>query len=157
MLIYLLLIPYMNYTLIQDEFVMAHKVFISYDHSEDAHYKYLLQAWSNHPRFVFEFDNRSVQTAINSEDASRVKAGISSKMKEATHLFVIVGKLSHTSDWMNWEIAKAKELGLKIAAVKIEKANTSPVGLFNIKTSWATSFTQDRVIDALDNAVVGYE
>lgn len=136
---------------------MAHKVFISYDHSEDLRYKNLLQAWSNHPRFVFEFDNRSVQTAINSEDASRVKAGISSKMKDATHLFVIVGELSHKSDWMNWEISRAKELGLKIAAVKIEKANISPDGLFNIKTSWATSFTQVRVIEALDNAVVGYE
>ena len=136
---------------------MAHKVFISYDHSEDAHYKNLLQAWSDHPRFVFKFDNRSIRTAINSEDASRVKAGISSKMKDATHLFVIVGKLSHTSDWMNWEITRAKQLGLKIAAVKIEKANISPVGLLGIGTSWATSFTQTRVIEALDDAVVGYE
>ena len=136
---------------------MSHKVFISYDHSEDAHYKYLLQGWSNHPRFNFEFDNRSVQTAINSTNASVVKASITKKMQEATHLFVIVGKLSHTSSWINWEIEKAKELGLKIAAVKIEKANISPLGLFNIGTSWATSFTEVRVIDALDGAVVGYE
>lgn len=136
---------------------MPHKVFISYDHSEDAHYKYLLQGWNNHPRFNFEFDNRSVQTPINSINASVVKASITRKMKEATHLFVIIGKLSHTSNWIDWEIEKAKELGLKIAAVKIEKTNISSSGLLNIRTSWATSFTEVRVIAALDSAVVGYE
>jgi len=136
---------------------MSHKVFISYDHSEDAHYKNLLQGWSNHPRFSFEFDNRSVQTPINSANASIVKANITKKMQEATHLFVIVGKFSYKSDWIVWEISKAKELGLKIAAVKIEKANTSPNGLLNIGTSWATSFTEIRIIAALDGAVVGYE
>ena len=49
---------------------MTHKVFISYDHSEDRHYKELLNAWHNHPNFEFEFDNRSPLVAINSVDAS---------------------------------------------------------------------------------------
>lgn len=136
---------------------MSHKVFISYDHSEDARYKHLLQGWSNHPNFDFEFDNRSVQTPINSDDASRVKAGITIKLKQATHLLVIVGKLSYTSDWINWEIEKAKELGLKLAAVKIDRANNSPVGLLGVGTSWATSFTEKQIIEALNGAVVGYE
>lgn len=136
---------------------MSHKVFISYDHSEDARYKHLLQGWSNHPNFDFEFDNRSVQTPINSDDASRVKAGITMKLKQATHLLVIVGKLSYTSDWINWEIEKAKELGLKLAAVKIDRANNSPAGLLGVGTSWATSFTEKQIIEALNGAVVGYE
>lgn len=136
---------------------MPHKVFISYDHSEDAHYKYLLQGWSNHPNFEFEFDNRSVKVPINSVDAGRVKAGITLKMKEATHLFVIVGKLSHTSDWIDWEIEKAKELGLKLSAVKIDRAYNSPIGLLGVGTSWATSFTEKKIIAALNEAVVGYE
>lgn len=136
---------------------MSHKVFVSYDHSEDARYKNLLQGWSNHPNFEFEFDNKSVKVPINSDDASRVKAGITSKMKEATHLFVIVGKLSHTSDWINWEIEKAKELGLKLAAVKIDRAYNSPIGLLGVGTSWATSFTEKQIIEALNGAVVGYE
>lgn len=136
---------------------MSHKVFISYDHSEDARYKHLLQGWSNHPNFDFEFDNRSVQTPINSDDASRVKAGITIKLKQATHLLVIVGKLSYTSDWINWEIEKAKELGLKLAAVKIDRANNSPANLLGVGTSWATSFTEKQIIEALNGAVVGYE
>ena len=136
---------------------MSHKVFISYDHSEDARYKHLLQGWSNHPNFDFEFDNRSVQTPINSDDASRVKAGITMKLKQATHLLVIVGKLSYTSDWINWEIEKAKDLGLKLAAVKIDRAYNSPIGLLGVGTSWATSFTEKQITEALNSAVVGYE
>ena len=136
---------------------MSHKVFISYDHSEDARYKYLLQGWNNHQNFEFKFDNRSVIVPINSEDAGRVKAGITLKMKEATHLLVIVGKLSHTSDWINWEIEKAKDLGLKLAAVKIDRAYNSPIGLLGVGTSWATSFTEKQITEALNSAVVGYE
>ena len=136
---------------------MSHKVFISYDHSADARYKYLLQGWNNHPNFEFKFDNRSVIVPINSEDAGRVKAGITLKMKEATHLLVIVGKLSHTSDWINWEIEKAKDLGLKLAAVKIDRAYNSPIGLLGVGTSWATSFTEKQITEALNSAVVGYE
>ena len=37
------------------------KVFVSYDHSEDVHYKYLLQAWDANTDFDFEFDNESIQ------------------------------------------------------------------------------------------------
>lgn len=34
---------------------MSKKVFVSYDHSEDAHYKHLMQAWNANPDFDFEF------------------------------------------------------------------------------------------------------
>lgn len=125
--------------------------------TQKTRYKYLLQGWNNHPNFEFKFDNRSVIVPINSEDAGRVKAGITLKMKEATHLLVIVGKLSHTSDWINWEIEKAKDLGLKLAAVKIDRAYNSPIGLLGVGTSWATSFTEKQITEALNSAVVGYE
>ena len=38
------------------------KVFVSYDHSEDALYKRLLQAWDANPTFDFEFDSRGPGT-----------------------------------------------------------------------------------------------
>lgn len=135
-----------------------HKVFVSYDHSEDAHYKYLLQAWDANPRFDFEFDSRGPNVAIDSDDAARVKAALATKMKSATHLLVLVGAKTASSKWVNWEIGKAKETGirLKLAAVKLEKANTAPSGLLNVGTSWASSFTLERVVAALDAATASY-
>lgn len=134
------------------------KVFVSYDHSEDAHYKRLLQAWDANPDFDFEFDSRGPNVAIDSTDAAVVKAALTTKMKSATHLLVLVGKESSKSKWMKWEIDRAKQndIKLKLAAVKLAKDNVSPAGLLNCGTSWATSFERDRIIDALKAAKVGY-
>ena len=134
------------------------KVFVSYDHSEDVHYKRLLQAWDANPDFDFEFDSRGPDVAIDSTNAGTVKAALTAKMKDATHLLVLVGAKSSASKWMNWEIDRAKQsdVKLKLAAVKLAKDNTTPAGLLNVGTSWATSFTRDRVVEALAAAKVGY-
>lgn len=129
------------------------RVFVSYDHSEDARYKRLLQAWNANPDFDFDFDSRGPNVAIDSQDAAVVKQALTRMMKTATHLLVLVGKKSATSKWMRWEIDRAKErdVKLKLAAVKLERANETPPGLLNVGTSWATSFERDRIVEALRN------
>jgi hypothetical protein len=130
------------------------KVFVSYDHSEDAHYKRLLQAWDANPEFDFEFDSRGPDVAIDSINAGVVKAALVRNMKSATHLLVLVGAKSSKSKWMTWEIDRAKEgdIKLKLAAVKLARDNLTPAGLLNAGTSWATSFTRDRIVEALRGA-----
>ncbi|MCH4024759.1 MAG: TIR domain-containing protein [Acetobacter fabarum] len=122
------------------------KVFVSYDHSEDASYKYLL------------FDSRGPNIPIDSDNSAVIKASLTKLLKSATHLLVIVGEKSSTSDWIAWEIARAKQddVKIKLAAVKLNKANITPAGLLNVGTSWATSFERDRIVDALKEAKVGY-
>lgn len=134
------------------------KVFVSYDHSEDAHYKYLLQAWDANLDFDFEFDSRGPNVAIDSTDAAVVKARLTTLMKSATHLLILVGAKSHTSKWMTWEIERAKQsdVKLKLAAVKLAKTNTTPPGLLNVGTAWATSFERDRIVEALKQAKADY-
>ena len=132
------------------------KVFVSYDHSEDAHYKRLLQAWDANSDF--EFDSRGPNVAIDSTDAGPIKASLAAKMKSATHLLVLVGAKSSTSKWINWEIERAKQpdIKLKLAAIKLAKDNSTPPGLLNVGTAWATSFDRDRIVEALKFAKVGY-
>lgn len=134
------------------------KVFVSYDHSEDAHYKRLLQAWNANPEFDFEFDSRGPNVAIDSEEAGKVKAALTTMMKSATHLLVLVGSKTYSSTWIKWEIDRAKQsdVKLKLAAVKLAKDNGTPSGLMNAGTAWATSFERDRIVDALKAAKVGY-
>ena len=134
------------------------KVFVSYDHSEDAHFKRLLQAWDANPNFDFEFDSRGPDVAISSNDAAVVKTALTRLLKESTHLLVLVGEKCHKSDWMKWEIERAKlsDVKLKLTAVKLAKTNVTPDGLLNVGTSWATSFERDRIVEALKQAVVGY-
>ncbi|WP_207434914.1 TIR domain-containing protein [Sabulibacter ruber] len=137
---------------------MAKKVFISYDHSEDKIYKELLRAWDANSAFSFEFDQRSPNIAINSTDSARIKQSLTRMMMDAEYLFVIIGRKSWQSNWMNWEIERAKQsdIKLKLAAVKIDYYNTTPSGLLNTGTSFATSFTQDKIITALNNAKNNY-
>lgn len=134
------------------------KVFVSYDHSEDAHYKRLLQAWDANTDFDFSFDSRGPNVPINSTDAAVIKANLTKLMQTATHLFVIVGAKSNTSKWMTWEIDRAKQsdIKLKLAAVKLAKDNITPPGLLGVGTSWATSFQLDRIVEALASAKSSY-
>lgn len=134
------------------------KVFVSYDHSEDAHYKRLMQAWDANLDFDFEFDSRGPHEPIDSTNAAVIKQSLTRMIKSATDLFVIVGEKTATSSWVRWEIERAKQsdVKLRLAAVKIEKANTTPSGLLNAGTSWATSFTRDRIVTALNEATNNY-
>lgn len=135
-----------------------HRVFVSYDHSEDAHYKRLLEAWDANSNFDFNFDQRSPKVAINSVEAGPIKTALTRKMKESEIILVIVGSKSASSDWINWEIDRAKQsdVRLKLAAVKINRLNTSPSGLLNSGTAWATSFKRDPILQALRDARIGY-
>jgi hypothetical protein len=134
------------------------KVFVSYDHSEDAHYKRLLQAWDANPEFDFEFDSRGPNVAIDSNDAGTVRIALAKMMMSATHLLVLVGERSYSSKWMAWEIDRAKksDIRLKLAGVKLAKSNATPPGLLNVGTSWASSFQRDRIVEALRVAKVAY-
>jgi hypothetical protein len=135
------------------------KVFVSYDHSEDAHYKRLMQAWDANSDFDFEFDSRGPNEPIDSDNAAVIKQALVRMMKTATHLLVIVGSKTAASKWVNWEINRAMQddVKLKLAAVKIEKANAAPTSLLGVGTAWATSFERDRIVEALKLAKNTYK
>lgn len=134
------------------------RVFVSFDHSEDLHYKNLLKAWDSNPNFDFEFDQRSPDIAINSTSAPVIQSSLTAMMKQADFLLVLIGARSYNSSWMNWEIQRAKQtdIRLKLAAVKLNYYNTTPSGLINASTAFANSFTQDEIINALNKASNNY-
>lgn len=128
------------------------KVFISYDYDNDKHYKNLLLAWDGNKLFDFSIHDHSADVSINSTDAAAIKRTISRYINEATYFLIIVGKKTHKSAWVKWEIEKAVELGKRIVAVKTDRENTSPDALFGVGASWAMSFTYEAISKAIDNA-----
>lgn len=126
------------------------KVFVSFDYDSDKHYKLLLQAWDANSSFDFNFNDQSVTEPIDSNDASRIKAGISRKMNNSTYCLIIIGKDTHKSDWISWEIENANNLGLKLIVVKIDKSYKTPEVLYGKNASWAMSFKQDSIINAIE-------
>ena len=137
------------------------KVFVSFDYDKDKHYKFLLQAWDANPKFDFYFSDLSSQE-INSMSVPVVKQALSKKINEANYTLVIVGTEANKQhsdhkeigykNWLNYEVAKSKAHGNKLAGIKIDKINTSPDELLNSGASWAMSFTQAAIIKALEEA-----
>ena len=110
---------------------MAKKtVFISYDYDYDRHLKNLIVAWDKNGRFDFTFYDASVDVSVNSTEAAVIKRVISARIKRATRFLCIVGKHTHKSEWVTWEIKKAVELNRKLIAVKTDAKNTEVVPVF---------------------------
>lgn len=136
-------------------------VFVSFDYDDDKNYRYLLSAWNANPNFDF-FMSDLTPSEINSNDVSRIKAVLTTKIRQAIYTLVIVGENANKrhpksseigyKNWINFEIAKSKEEGNKLVGVKIDKSYESPDELLNSGASWALSFTQDAILKALSNA-----
>jgi len=137
------------------------KVFVSFDWDNDKRYKFMLGAWNANSDFEFSFNDRS-SAEINSWDISTVKAALTRKINTATHTLVIVGKEAnkkHTDsdkigykNWLNFEIAKSKDNGNKIVAVKLSSENESPEKLLDSGASLVIGFSEDKIIKALNDA-----
>lgn len=135
------------------------KVFVSFDFEHDRVYKYLLEAWSINSSINFTFKDCSSRE-INTYNVARVKAALTTKIRQSDCILAIIGahsndlhKDSHLIGYRNWqyfEIAKAKEIGLKIVAVKLNAEFRTPTELYNCGTSWAYSFSLDSITKALN-------
>ena len=136
-------------------------VFVSFDFENDRHYKYLLDAWDANPDFDFTFADET-PSEINTNNIGLIKGALSSKIGDATHTLVIVGREAnkwhrHSAligyrNWINFEIAKSKEYGNKLVAVKIDRTYESPEELRDAGASWAMAFNQDAILRALRDA-----
>ncbi len=137
------------------------KIFVSFDYDNDKRYKYLLEAWDANDNFDFIFSDKTPDE-INSENIGRIKAGLTTKIKEATHTLVIVGKEANKQhsdysligykNWINFEVAKSIEEGNRIAAVKLESGNKLPEEIFSGEYAVVTGYTEDNIIDVIDRA-----
>ena len=137
------------------------KIFVSFDYENDKHYKFLLNALSNNSRFDFEFNDRS-SGEIQSYYIPTVKAALTRRINTATHTLVIIGKYANTlhkdwrkigyRNWINFEVAKSKEAGNKLVAVKIDRTYESPEEIIGCTVSWAYAFDVKSITRAIDNA-----
>ena len=137
------------------------KVFVSFDYDDDKNYYNLLKAWDANSDFDF-FMTDLTPSEINTWDVSRIKAGLTTAIRKATYTIVIVGKNANKrhpksseigyKNWINFEIAKSKEEGNKLVAVKIDKSYESPDELSGCGAKWAMSFTKDDILKALSDA-----
>lgn len=137
------------------------KIVISFDWHNDRNYRNLLAAWIKNEKFIVDFEDLT-PGAIDTSDAGRVKAVLTTKIKSATHTLVIVGKHANdyhpdfekigTRNWIWWEIEKSKTEGKKLIAVKIHSSCRYPDPLLGSGATLANSFTLESIQKAIDAA-----
>lgn len=146
---------------VQVRIMTKRKIFISFDYTNDHHYKDLLVAWSKNQNIDFSFDD-STPGEIQSDDVTRIKAVLTQKIKEATYTLVLVGKeccKEHPdsqkigfTNWQVYEIEKSKEIGNKLIAVKINMRYKMPEELHGSYVSLAKTFSRSAIKQAIDTA-----
>jgi hypothetical protein len=97
-------------------------VFISHHHADDAHVPRLTDMLA---RRGYEIRNSSIRAKPANQ--RRLERGLVSdntlrrllrmKMSWASTIIVVIGKETHSRDWVDWEIRKANELGKRIVGV----------------------------------------
>lgn len=137
------------------------KVFVSFDYDNDRHYKYLLEAWDANTEFDFVFSDATPRE-INSYNIGRIKAALTAKINNASYTLVIVGKEANKlhkdhaligfRNWINFEVHQSKMNSKRIAAVKLNREYESPDEIRGAGASWAMSFTERAIINALNEA-----
>jgi len=137
------------------------KIFISFDWENDRHYRFLLSAWDANGDFSFSFSDQT-SNEIKSYDIGRVKAALTAKINNATGTIVIVGKYANTrhkdwleigyGNWLDFEIARSKQNGNHLIAVKLNSLYTAPVELIGAGAEWANSFTEEAIVAAVERA-----
>lgn len=95
---------------------MPRRVFISFQ-KKDRHAKELLKAQAKNKRMNIEFNDKSPPKAFNNRWKTRMK----SKICKSSATVVMIGKDTHKSKAVNWEIEQSRKCGNKIIGVQIHK------------------------------------
>jgi MTH538 TIR-like domain (DUF1863) len=112
------------------------RIVISFDYDHDRNYRYLLSALKQNPRSDIDFVDLT-PSEIQTDSVSRIKAVLTSKIRDATHILVIIGNHANSRhrkaadigeiNWQWWEIKQAQAAGKKLIAVKIEGTIQVPI------------------------------
>lgn len=135
------------------------KIFISFDYDNDRNYRYLLSAFNRNPEIDLIFSDHT-PTEIQSNDIGRIKSVLTTKIRTATYILVLIGKHANTKhknsiaigqlNWQHWELVKSIEERKKIIAVKLDRNFSSPSILHSRNAKWVYGFTIPGIIKAIN-------
>jgi hypothetical protein len=125
------------------------RVFIGCDDCDKASKDRLL-GWDVDKEFDFSSYDRSLDVAVDSEEAAVFKHELAARIGDSSHFLCIVGTETYRSGWLAWEIRKAVELKKKLVAAKTDSTNNSPTAMQGVGASWSTMFNFDSIKKAMN-------
>jgi hypothetical protein len=100
-----------------------------------------------------EFSDHSVKTQYNSSDAEYIKQQIRKKLEGVSVLICLIGRTTHKSEWVDWEIIAASTKGKGLVGVRLHSdyKDTIPNTILRdegIITNW----NHQEIINAIEKA-----
>lgn len=126
----------------------TYKIFISHSWNYDDVLQNLKNLLDSRGCFPAEYTQVEKSRPINSEYAPAIKAQITRRLEESDIVLAIAGVYASYSDWMQWEMDKAKELGLNIVGVipwRQERVSTQVYSRSIVDVHWNT----ESIVDAI--------
>jgi hypothetical protein len=123
---FLVLVKTASVNLREGGVLAARHVFLSFV-EEDLELVKLFRGQARNKNSALAFDDYSVKVAYNSTDAGYIRARITEKIGSSSVLLCLVGPHTHKSEWVEWEIETAAELGKKVIGVGLNRGADDPL------------------------------
>jgi hypothetical protein len=95
----------------------VYRIFISHSWQYSDDLSNLRSLLNERGYFNVEFEEVSKDEPINSENSVYIKQRLAGKIKNSNIVLGLAGIYASHSDWMEWELTKAVELGIPIVGV----------------------------------------
>ena len=136
------------------------RICIGFDWHNDRDARHLLGAWLANHTIPATFTDLSAGQL--NDNVAKVKARLTAQIRAATHTLVLIGEHANTRhqfserigtrNWIWWEIERSKAEGKRLIAVKLKASYPTPDPLLDVGVTWATSFTQEAILEATNDA-----
>jgi DNA-directed RNA polymerase subunit L len=94
------------------------RAFLSFA-NEDLNLVNLFRGQAKNESNDLEFADYSIKQPFDSKNADYIGSGIMDQIKRANMTICLYGPTTYTSQWVNWEIRKSKQLGKPVMGVSI--------------------------------------
>ena len=105
---------------------MAKHAFLSFV-EDDLQLVELFRGQAKNANIDLEFDDYSIKVPINSDNASYVKSQIRNKIDGVSVTLCLIGRNTHNSDWVDWEIEESNDMGKGIVGVRLHSDSSDRI------------------------------
>jgi hypothetical protein len=112
-------------------FARRRRLFLRFDADDKAQLS-AFRLMAQNPNVEIDFYETSLKVPINSEDGTYLRQALRQKIGQASVLVCLIGNATASSEWAEWEIHAAKELGKGLCGVRLKgshgRNSASPEG-----------------------------
>lgn len=127
-----------------------YKLFISHSWDHDDVLQNLKNLIDSRGYFPATYTQIEKDCPIDSDKAWVIKANITKRLQESDVVLAIAGVYASYSEWMQWEMDKAKDLGLKVIGVIPRGQEHISHEVFN-RSAVDVRWNADSIVDAIRN------